>query len=90
MGVNSCLENKLSDLSFSYAEVTSNWCDTPLGQTVSRYMVSLKGLIPTIKFINQLEATGVWNEQIFSEFLGIPFSQFESDAKAYAKALPTS
>jgi hypothetical protein len=90
MGVNSCLENKLSDLSYSFEDVTTNWCDTPLGQTVSRYMVSIKGLLPTIKFMNQLQTTGVWDEQIFSDFLGIPFSQFESDAKAYAKTLPKS
>ena len=51
-------------------------------------MVSLKGLAPTIAFINQLQATGVWSEQIFSDFLGIPFAQFEIDAKAYARALP--
>ena len=89
-GVNSCLQNKLSDLSFSFENTTANWCDTPLGQSVSRYMVSLKGFVPTLAFMNQLQATGVWNEQIFSDFLGIPFSQFESDAKAYAKTLPTN
>ena len=88
MGVQNCLSVKLSDISYSYADVTTNRCDTPLGQTVSRYMVSLKGLAPTIAFINQLQATGVWSEQIFSDFLGIPFAQFEIDAKAYARALP--
>jgi hypothetical protein len=88
MGVQNCLSVKLSEISYSYSDVTTNWCDTPLGQTVSRYMVSIKGLVPTISFINQLQTTGVWSEQIFSDFLGIPFSQFESDAKKYAKTLP--
>ena len=87
MGVENCLSAKLSDISYSYVELNKNRCEV-LGAAASRYMVSLKGLTPTIAFINELQATGVWSEQIFSDFLGMPFAQFERDVKEYAKALP--
>jgi hypothetical protein len=86
-GVENCLSAKLSDISYSYVEVNKNRCEV-LGLAASRYMVSLKGLVPTIAFINQLQLAGVWSEQIFSDFLGMPFAQFETEVKDYAKGLP--
>ena len=86
-GVRNCLSFSLAQLSFSYQDITSNYCVTPLGQSASRYMVAIKGLKPTLAFINELQKTGIWSEAIFSEFLGIPFAQFEKEAKDYARNL---
>ena len=86
-GVRSCLNVKLSEISYSFEDVTSNYCDTVLGTAASRYVVSLKGLVSTLEFINKLQATGVWSEQIFADFLGIPFIEFEANVKTYVKSL---
>ena len=82
-----CQQVTLKEISYSYEYVAKNYCDTPLGQAVSRYLVSLMGLKPTLAFINELQRTGVWSDKIFEDFIGIPFDQFERDAKDYAARL---
>ena len=86
-GISQCLNVKLSEISYSYEDVSSNFCAYSLGIVASRYVVAIKGLTPTLEFINELQKTGVWSEQIFSIFLGMPFLQFESEVKNYASGL---
>ena len=81
-GATNCLNKTLAQVSDSY-ENTSNWCQTSLGQSVSRYMVSLKGLNKTLEFINLLQAKGNWAQSDFENFLGISFATFEAEARDY-------
>ena len=87
-GVGQCYTKSLRQISFTFADVTTDYCQTSLGQPVSRYMVAMKGLEPTLAFMNELQRTGVWSEAIFADFLGMPFSQFEKESKDYARRLP--
>jgi hypothetical protein len=77
-----CIKNSLNELSYSY-EITKNWCQTSLGQGVSRYMVAKKGLKETLVFINEMQRRGSWSEADFEKFLGMEFNEFERLAKDY-------
>lgn len=81
-----CIDVRLKDLSFSYEEIDKNHCDYSLGVAVSRYMVAKRGLLATLGFINEIQKTGIWSEEICAKFLGISFQQFESEAKQYIKS----
>jgi hypothetical protein len=81
-GADQCTNNSLNELSYSY-EITKNWCQTSLGQGVSRYMVAKKGLKETLFFINEMQRRGSWSESDFEKFLGLRFGEFESLAKDY-------
>lgn len=81
-GAIGCIDKTLLQVSDSY-ENSWNWCQTSLGQSVSRYMVALKGLNKTLEFMNELQRKGSWTQADFEVFLGIPFSTFEADAKDY-------
>ena len=81
-GARGCLTKTLEQVSDSY-ENTGNWCQTSLGQSVARYMVSLKGLNKTLEFINKLQAKGSWAPSDFTNFLGISFETFEAEARDY-------
>ena len=81
-GADQCTKNSLNELSYSY-EITKNWCQTSLGQGVSRYMVAKKGLKETLIFINEMQRRGSWNESDFEKFLGMKFDEFERLAKDY-------
>jgi len=85
-GSEKCAQFNLSELSYSY-EINSNWCQTSLGQGVARYMVARKGLKQTLQFINEMHALGSWSEADFEKFMGIPFSNMESEAKDYVVRL---
>jgi hypothetical protein len=81
-GARGCLTKTLEQVSDSY-ENTGNWCQTSLGQSVARYMVSLKGLNKTLEFINKLQAKGSWAPSDFTNYLGISFETFEAEARDY-------
>jgi len=81
-GADQCTKNSLNELSYSY-EITKNWCQTSLGQGVSRYMVAKKGLKETLVFINEMQRRGSWSEADFEKFLGMEFNEFERLAKDY-------
>lgn len=83
---NRCIKVPLKDLNFSYEIIDENHCDYSLGVAASRYMVAIRGLKPTLEFINEVQKTGIWSEQICADFLGISFQQFESQAKQYIKS----
>lgn len=85
-GAINCIDKTLLQVSDSY-ENTRNWCQTSLGQSISRYMVALKGLNKTLEFINELQVKGTWSESDFETFLGMPFKSFETDAKEYISRL---
>jgi hypothetical protein len=81
-----CIDVRLKDLSFSFEQIDKNHCDYALGVAVSRYMVAKRGLLSTLGFINEIQKTGIWSEEICAKFLGISFQQFESEAKQYIKS----
>ena len=81
-GADQCTKNSLSELSYSY-EITKNWCQTSLGQGVSRYIVAKKGLKETLVFINEMQRRGSWSESDFEKFLGMKFDEFERLSKDY-------
>ena len=81
-GADQCTKNSLNELSYSY-EITKNWCQTSLGQGVSRYIVAKKGLKETLVFINEMQRRGSWSESDFEKFLGMKFDEFERLAKDY-------
>ena len=81
-----CIDVPLKDLSFSFELIDKNHCDYSLGVAVSRYMVAKRGLAPTLGFINEIQKTGIWSEEICAKFLGISFQKFESEAKQYIKS----
>ena len=84
MAFSTCSSKTLSQISDSYSN-TSNYCQTTLGQPVSRYMVAIKGLSQTLLFINQLQVKGSWTELDFENFLGMSFQEFEEKSKKYAE-----